>query len=148
MAQPKTAKVAQEPKKKPAASFELTVRASSDSSRRPQPAASSYCELASSHSSSARCSALCGAGARLAELGGLLRIAREQIRQRQRGVDLGDDAVDALDLGLGVRDPLLQRRRAFRSCCAAGLSRPSSRSPLPRSRELARMPRADSTMRR
>ncbi len=53
------------------------------------------------------------AGARLAELGGLFRIAREQIRQRQRGVDLGDDAADARDLGLGVRNPLLQRRALF-----------------------------------
>src|SRR4051812_22922069 len=54
-----------------------------------------------------------GTGARLAELRGLLRIAREQIRQRKRGVDLGDDAVDALDFGLGHGDPLLQRRSPF-----------------------------------
>ena len=43
-----------------------------------------------------------GTGAGLAELGGLLRVALEQIGQRQRGIDLGDDAVDACDLGLGV----------------------------------------------
>ena len=40
--------------------------------------------------------------ARLAELRCLLRVAREQIRQRERVVDLGDNTVDTRDLGLGV----------------------------------------------
>src|ERR1700738_2421959 len=52
-------------------------------------------------------------GAGFAELGGLLWIALEQIRQRQGGVDLGNDAVDARDLGLGLRDLLLQRQAFF-----------------------------------
>src|SRR4051812_30562509 len=42
-----------------------------------------------------------GAGARLAELRGLLGIAGEQVGQSERSIDLGDDAVDAFDLGLG-----------------------------------------------
>src|SRR6266516_2245831 len=54
-----------------------------------------------------------GAGACFAELGGLLGVAREQIRQGKRGVDLGDDAVDALDFGLRFGNPLLQRRPLF-----------------------------------
>jgi len=66
-----------------------------------QPVASSYCELAASHSSSRAAGrsphrrAPCRAGR-------LLRVALEQIRQRECGVDLGDNAVDARDLGLGV----------------------------------------------
>src|SRR5450755_4342625 len=52
-------------------------------------------------------------GTRLAELGSLLRVALEQIRQRQRDIDLGDDAVDARYLGLGVRNLLLQRDALF-----------------------------------
>ena len=46
----------------------------------------------------------CGTCTGLAELGGLLRIAREQVRQRERGVDLGDDAVDARDRSPPERD--------------------------------------------
>ena len=51
--------------------------------------------------------------ARLAELRGLRRLARKDIRQRERCVDLGDDAVDALDLRLGVGDLLPQRLPAL-----------------------------------
>ena len=59
-----------------------------------------------------------GAGPRLAELGRLLRVALEHIRQRQRGIDLGNDAVDAGDLG--PRRPRFSALAgcAFRSCCA------------------------------
>src|SRR6266403_4842334 len=55
----------------------------------------------------------CRTGPRLAELGSLLRVAREQIRQRQCRIDLGDDAVDARDLGLGLGNLLLQRYALF-----------------------------------
>src|SRR5579859_3362276 len=51
----------------------------------------------------------CSIGAGLAELRGLLWIACKNIRQRQRGVDLGDDATDTLDLGLGLGDALSGR---------------------------------------
>src|SRR6187431_2384280 len=54
-----------------------------------------------------------GTGARLAELGSLPGIAREQVRQGKRRVDLGDDAVDARDFGLGYGDPLSQWRSLF-----------------------------------
>ena len=39
----------------------------------------------------------------------MLRIAREQIRQCQRRIDLGNDAIDSRDLGLGVGNLLFQR---------------------------------------
>ena len=70
-----------------------------------------------------------GIGACLRQLRGLLGIARENVRQRQRGVDLGDDVADARDLALGFGNPFLQRaaivrlRRCGFSPCRAALAR-------------------------
>ena len=49
-----------------------------------------------------------GSSPRLRQLSCLLRIALEQVRQRQRGIDFGYDSVDARDLGLRLGNLLLQ----------------------------------------
>src|SRR6202035_1231616 len=54
-------------------------------------------------------------GARFGELRRLLGVAGKQIRQRERRIDLGNDAVDARDLGLGFGYLLFQRDTLFAS---------------------------------